>query len=908
MSKYLLLLWTALLPAQPQPAKPADAKKADEPTTLAATITLRDVDLKELLAKLKENENTKLDLGYAVGGKVTVVANISVPLGDATSSKAYTVRGKVTSPELTLEGLRLKDLAADVVYADGKLTLSALKASLPPDAPGDKPGTISGTASAAITPRGDLTAKLTLTSVPLGEALKAVPGGVAITGAVSGSAEFNSPVDELRDPAKWVASADLSSSSLVAFGRTATDTKAKVAVKGGKVTLTELSGVVEGLPLTGDGTLTLSDKYPYTAAVRTKPKETSDLSKLVPELGLGVAVRGKLAADAKVDGTLTPPTASASGTVTATDFAVGDSAADTLTAKWTLSPERVTVTGLKAGIFKGSVSGSADVPLVPEKAGDFKLKFDEVDAGAVAAAFPKVPVKLTGQVSGDVAGTLPAAKPDRPRDVTADVNLTAPKLTVQGIPAEKLTGKLALDGSAVKYELEGKTLGGSFEVKGRYPSAEQEKQKPEEKKEQDGSIVLRGIDLNRLTEALRLKGVQLRGVVDFTFRHSADLTEGDGRYSVRGFGLGRDQLIPEISGRVRLRKGTIELVDTVGPVTGGTVRARVQASLSEPARNFYRLHVDRLDVRSLLGGSSRTQWLDGGVSLSARGRLYPEFTAEGTVGLSRGRLGGLSVTDLRLPYTLTVRSGGGQLRVREASGVVGDGRVSGQFEYGWGANGRVSGQVKFTNVRVGSVLADLKQTNYFGQARVTGRIDLGGENVHSVDDLTASVTAALQQAAVRDLPVLDTIIPFPPQTVVLKPFDSGDLRGRLSRGVFRIERLTLSSPNADLYADGSVTTAGRLDLGVIVRTGNIGLNDALLRQLGLAILPVGPLPLEVIRDVSAFLSNRTVRLNVTGTIANPRPEVNTAALIADEAVRFLLRRYLPTAAAVLPEISPRTTR
>ena len=50
------------------------------------------------------------------------------------------------------------------------------------------------------------------------------------------------------------------------------------------------------------------------------------------------------------------------------------------------------------------------------------------------------------------------ARPKAERAVTADVSLAADRLTVQGIPAEKLTGKLALEGETVRYELEGKTV------------------------------------------------------------------------------------------------------------------------------------------------------------------------------------------------------------------------------------------------------------------------------------------------------------------------------------------------------------------------------------------------------------------------------------------------------------------
>jgi uncharacterized protein involved in outer membrane biogenesis len=892
MTTALTVLWLLLLPGQQPPAKPSAA----QPTTLSASITLKDVDLNELIDKLN------LDLGYGVGGKVTVKADIAVPLGDATTTKAYTIRGKVTSPELKLEGLRVRDLAADIVFDNGKLSLTSLTAALPADHPSDPPGSLAGSATAAVSPRGDLTAKLTLSRLPLGEVLRAVPGGIGVAGAVSGTADFTSPVNKLTDPATWVGSADLTATALTLFGRAVRDAKVKVSVIAGKATLTDVAATVEGVPATGDGTLTLSGKLPFTAAVRTKPQEVSELQKLVPELELPVAVRGKLAADTTLDGTLNPVALSAAGTVSATEFAVGETPGDTLTARFKFSPHRVTVSDLKAGLFKGSVSGSADVPLTADKAGEFAVKFSEVDAASVAAAFPKVPVKLTGQVSGEVGGKLPVAKPGEERVVAADLSLTAPRLTVQGIPAKELTGKLSLDGTAVRYELEGKTLGGSFDVKGRYPEAP--------KKEDDGEVNLRAIDLSRLAEALRLNAGSLRGVVDLTFRYSGDLSRGDGRYSVRGFGLGRSQLIPEVSGRIRLKDGNLELTDAVGPVTTGTVRARVRASLTEPTRNFYRLSADRIDVGRLLKAfTDERHLIDGGVSLTARGRLWPEFTATGSVGLSRGRAAGLTVTDLRVPFTLSVRSTGGQLTVRDAIGTVGDGRLTGQFEYAWGVGGRTGGQVKFTNVRVGNLLTDLRQSNYFGTARVTGRIDLRGEDVRSADDVTAAVVANIEQAAVRDLPVLNVITPFVSPAAVLKPFDSGELRGRLSRGVFRVERLTLASPNADLYADGTVTTAGRLDLGVIVRTGTLGLNDTALKQIGITLPTyIGPLPLQLVRDVSVLLSNRTVRLNITGTLANPQPQVNTAALLADEAIRFFLRRYLPTAAQLLPEISPRRTR
>ncbi len=779
-----LVLFTMAVQAQP----PGDAD-----STLSASVTLKDVELRELLTKLE----VKLD--YAVSGKVTVKANVSVPLGDAAVAKAYRLKGQLSSPELKLEGLRIRDLSAEVLYADGKLTLTSLKGTLPPDLDSEPLGEFRGSATAAIEPRGDLTANLTLTRLPLGELLKAVTGGVPVVGAVNGKAQFRGAVNTLSDPTTWVGSAELTAAKLTVSGQTVRDAVVTLDVRQG----------------------------------RAVAKATS------------------------------------------------------------------------AELFGGTLSGSATVPLVAAERGDFTLTVAKIDAAAVAKTFPKVPVKLTGLVSGKVTGTIPAAKPNEQRAITATVELTADALTVQGIPAKDLVGKLSVEGTAVKYELEGKTLGGSFEVNGQYPQAP--KKAPDDPQSR---VQLRNLDLARLAEALKQRGLKLRGVVDLTFVFAPDLSEGTGRYSIRGFGWNNTVMLPELSGRIRLREGTLELTDSVGPLASGTVRARLRLGLDEPARNFFRVSVDRVDMQHLfdkLTGTNR--FLEGGVSLTVRGRLWPEFQASGTLALANGRLAGLTASDVRVPFTVNLRRGGGEVVIRDAGGTIGNGRLTGQFEYLWGTNGRLQGDVKFTNIKVGNVLTDLKQANYFANARMTGRIELKGENMTSANDLTGTLTATLEQAAVRDLPILNQVAPFIPPTAITQPFDAGELRGRLSRGVFRIEQLTLANPTADLYADGAVTLAGRLDLGVIVRTGQLGLNDTILRQTGLR-LPVlpGPLPITFIRDISVFLSNRTIRLTVSGTIDSPQVRLNTSALLTEEAIRFLLRRYLPAAAASVPEVSPRSRR
>lgn len=894
----LPLLFLLAQPAQP----PKDPK--GKPSTLGATITLRDMNLAEV------EEKFNLKLGYKLAGKATVVAKMSVPLDDTGKVKDFVLKGTVTSEEASLDNLKIKNLSADIGYEGGKLTLTKLVAKVPAESSGEPDGELSGNATAAVEPPGDVTASLTLTKLPLGILFKTLPGGVEIGGAVTGKADFRAPFNTASDPSTWAVGATLTADALTLFGRTIRDTQLKVAVADGKAVLSSLDAVVEGIPVNAKATLGLTGKYEYTATVRTTPKEVSELQKLLPELDSPVPIKGKLAVEATSSGTLSPTTVEASGTVTADELGIGGTTGEKLALKWKLTTDRLQVPEFTAGVFKGKLSGSADIPLTKTAKGDFKLDFKDVDAAAVAATFPKLPVRLTGTVTGGVSGTLPVAKPNEARAITADVALKAPKLTVQGIPATDLNGTLKLAGSALEYKLTGKTLGGSFDVIGQYP----EQQPPPDKKDESpvaGSVTIKSVDLDRLTQALRLTGTKLRGVVDLTFRHSADFNNGEGQYRIRYLAVNDARLFPELSGRIRLRNGSLELADASGPLASGTVRARVRASLLTPERNFYRLSLERADLGRLLASfGSRPNLFEGGMTLTVRGKLWPQFTANGTLSMTRGRLAGMTASDLRVPFQFTTNIGGGfKLAIPEINGSLGGGRLSGQLEYSGGGSTRLAGQVKFTNVQIGSVLSDLKQSNYFGTARVTGRIDLSGEGMTSMDDLKGSVIALVEQAGIRDLPVLTAVLPFVSPTALLKPFDNGELRGRLSRGVFTLERLALSSPNAELFAEGTVSLTGRLDLGVIVRTGSVGINDAALRQLGITLpLTFGPLPLALIRDISVFLSNRTVRVTIGGTSSHPRPQLNTAALLTEEAVRFFLRRYLPLAADILPEVSPRLNK
>ncbi len=668
----LLLLCAA------QEKKPVDLPKKEpskgggEPT-LDATIRFRDIDIAELLSKLE------VKLGYKVAGRVTAEATVAVAVTQAASQAAYKFTGKVTSPALTLEGLTIRDLSANMLYQDGKFTLSELTGKI--DQPGqakESAGVFRGNLTAAMNPPGDVSAALTIDRIPLGEVLKALPDfKIDVKGVVSGKVTMNAPYEKISDPTSWSGSGEVTSTELVVEGRSAKDIRLSAAVAKGTATLKEAKLTLEGIPVTADATLGLSGAYPFTATVKTTGTNVTDLRKLVPEVQLPAPVEGVLETETKLSGTAAPLTYTATGTVKASKLTLAKSSANHVELKWELTPEKLVISDLKADAFGGTLTGSANVPFAPDKSGQFGVEFKNLDAAQATELVPDFPVKIAGKVSGKVSGTIPPAKPGQSRVGNIDVDITAPKLTVQGIPAERLAGKAALKGGAVEYELEGKTLGGSFDIKGRYPGAKKDDAPKGQGKLDRGSFRLTGADLSRLAGAVGFTALEpLRGRLDASFDFENDLSAGSGRVTVTRLEWGGTVVAQELVALLVLRDGVLQLSEVTGGVAGGQLRARGQARLDNMQRNFFTLALTGADAKRLLApfGSGVNDLLDGPVSLVVHARFGGEMRGSGTLTLPRGTAGGIQVTDLRVPFTFASAAGGyGRVAVREASVQAGSG-------------------------------------------------------------------------------------------------------------------------------------------------------------------------------------------------------------------------------------------
>jgi hypothetical protein len=390
----------------------------------------------------------------------------------------------------------------------------------------------------------------------------------------------------------------------------------------------------------------------------------------------------------------------------------------------------------------------------------------------------------------------------------------------------------------------------------------------------------------------------IHGTLDLTltFRHEGPdrAAVGTGRLVLNRVRYGDTELFSSLAGDVRLLPGELRLPELSGSLGEGLVRLRAAINLRHPGRGWFALDLDRVDAGRLLAPWPQMAGLvQGPIEARIRGNLGREWTGSGDIALARGKVGGAEVSEWRIPFgwSFAPGVGRGRVEVQETSAQVGRGRAVGRASFGWGVGSRLEGQIRFFNVDLQALFRSATDLSQIGNGLSTGRLDFGGEEVRSLDDVNATLDATLAQTQALELPVMRQLAPYIlPGRSTNAIFRSGTVRGRLSRGVFRIQRLNLEGTYGQLFVEGTVSLQGRLNLDVLANTSNFGPNTPALRLLGLRIPAVGPLPLSLALEARDYLSNRLIHLRVSGTVRSPTIAVEPLSLLTEEAVRYFLNR------------------
>ncbi|HTU89746.1 MAG TPA: hypothetical protein VMF69_06600, partial [Gemmataceae bacterium] len=612
------------------------SKPGEEPTYLDVDLSLQNVDLAQLVQKLK------LNLPYALSGRLTFQVHASIPINTAGDLKAYRLRGAAQLPTFHMAGLAMTNVEAKVRYANGVLDLENLSGKMPAarERSQAEPGKFDGNARVEVVPRGDLQASLKLDRIPLSTLMSLIPQtGKEVAGALSGTVQARAPLMKLSDPASWRGTAKLHVPSVDVFGLPLRNAVADLIVDEARARLTTFKADLEGAPLSGQGDLQLQGAYPFKAEAQLGRGDLTTLHRLAPAFRPPFELKGRTQFDGTVTGTLKPLQFDTTGKLHARDLVVERFTVDDLSFRWSKDKDDLKLDAIKMELYGGGVTGTARLPLSSTAPGSANLDIRHLDVKAMAKALPEFPVRLEGKISGSVKGTLSAVEGDRPRTWTSDVEVTAPQLRVQGIPAEKLKGTIDSRAGKTKYNLQGETLGGTFTIKGDLPVPE----KSEEKKQSSllptkssasvsdasqkrrslrfceasltafaadepvgsGRLELRDAQLSRVWRAYNITGglANLNGrfSIFLDYQHvGPNMTPiGSGSFRIVNILWGGDYLGTGLQGNVRLTTSAMQLNNITGDVAGGLFLGQFIFGTKANSRSWFRVDLQQVEASRL---------------------------------------------------------------------------------------------------------------------------------------------------------------------------------------------------------------------------------------------------------------------------------------------------------------------
>jgi translocation and assembly module TamB len=873
--------------------RPAQAKPQAAPSYLEAQLGLDEVDVVQLIKGLR------IPLPFPVSGRLSFNVQLAFPLNTPRDLKTYRLRGTASSPKLFVAGQELDSLRARVAYSDGVLKLEKLSGYNPAEPNQEKAGSFQGTAELQIIPPGDLTARLKLAAIPLDHVLAVFLPTVAeqARGAFSGEVEVQVPANRIRDPAAWLVSGTISSQRPELYGMALDDVALLLRAHQGQAVIQLTRGRLHGTPISASAELQLVQPYSFTANLSIRRADLAALQHLSPALKPPVSINGHLDAVAEIKGSLSPFAFHISGHGAARDLTVDRLKVGALTFRWQGDANRIRVRDLHARLYGGELTGSAVLPLRPTIAGSVDLRIQDLDVGALSQALPNLPTRLEGRATGSLAGTLSPVEGGRSREFTSKLELQAPQLRVQGIPTERLHGSVDYRNQALTYHFDGETLGGRLHLNGQIPVT---KPQPSAPPPPEGHLQVEGVRLGRLVDVLHLRSFLpvLKGVLnlDVAFRHTGPHREpiGAGRFSLQGLRWGEANRTGTVRGEVILAAGEVRLRNAAGEFAGGLLHGQLAINLRRLDQSWFTVALDQVDASRLLAPwPTLAERVEGTLDMQLRGRLGREWYGGGELAVARARLFGVEAFDWQLPFewAFAPALGTGQVLVPDSTGQLALGRVTSRASLRWGTGLRVEGHLRFLGMELRPLLRQFSTLSQLGTGRVSGRFDFSGTDVRSIDDLTGTLEARLQQTQALQLPVLQQLTPFllggQSSAAV---FQNGSLRARLGGGTLRIEQLSFAGRLTQLFINGSVTLLGRLDLHVLVNTGTLGVNPTFVRFLGLRIPAAGPIPVTLLLEASTYFSNRLIRLRVTGTVRSPIITIQPFSLLSEEALRFFINR------------------
>jgi hypothetical protein len=810
--------------------------------------------------------------------------------------------GQVAGRALRFDKHALESLDLDFTVSPEQVVLSNIRAAL-------HGGSVTGAATIALGENVGLTAALNWTDVDAAAVTRILGAPqVAAIGSTSGTASINIPPGAFDDRTQWTGSGSMELEQLNLFGLPLANLNLPaIELVNGQITAPRAAAILDGRPVSANATITIIAPYTYQANLSFNQIRVEHLGALLQVGWLRNRGRGRVNFAARIHGPLKPFELDASGTVEGEAVALFDHPIDRLNFAYAYNAQSLTLSRLDAVLYEGRLTGEIRVPLVDEAEGGAGIEWSGVDLGKSVGNMVELPFNLQGRTDGHANISIPQHAWSRVADWRIDAHVSLPNLSANGRAVASLELDVNQQERALAYTANGNLFGGVLSAEGR--------RRPEDPGEGmaaigDVRLTLRDAAVATAVDAMREpvdRPSPISGSLDVTFVGST--TNEDWSWqsdiAVRELHANGVAITDGIQARLSGNDRRIRAERLTGRFAGGQLYATGGWRFAAGRPPVLRVGVRsaRLEQLAAFAIVTDESALAGLADVELTVRPGTVWRIGGTLATGQGDLSGLRFSNARIPIDADwhPRSGRIRLQIPTVAISLAGGRMTGRLTAQRTAGWMLDAAFRFYRVDFVTLARQLGGASQYGSGRLTGTLTLTGRNMRSIDDLRGALIADLEDTQAGNMPVLSDLRGIVPgMSSGATHFNEGRIEARLARGVVTVQRLTLASSQLDIYITGTVGLLGRLNLEAVVYTGQQE-NPLLAQFLLQRISEVAAPPVALLASANELLSNRVIRLHITGTINRPVIRVRPLEILREEILRYFLRR---AAGAVIGTSSP----
>lgn len=810
--------------------------------------------------------------------------------------RRFEIDGKLTADNLIWNDFALERFQSEGRVTQETLSIVKLSAAL-------YGGRVSGSLEIPISPPqppnqalSDGKAELVWNDVDLAEALNAQGFDTIRPGAeFSGTLTASLPAGAWRTPEKWTASAEVELADLKLQDGVAASGTAKARYDNSSIRVTEFRLTAGPQSLSGTGRIATVAPHRWQTSAEAQNLEIETVLPFIalPELD---ELSGIVSASGDFQGTLESLRVTGKGRVTAEALQFGTLEGEKVQFDLIADEQTVAVKNAEASILEGRLEGSAQWPWTPEGTITLDASWTDLSIGPLFEQFrdelPAAAREIGGLTGGTLNARLPRNKLTQPFRWNGSLEVESTGLTLGDREIGGFTANVKIEDQAIGYSFDGELLSGNVDAEGDWSP---------ERNVNSGTLNAEKMaigDLVSLLEFEVLNQFEGRGDLQVQYRHGGPflLEQASGTVSVTEPSWKGTLLSELLAGSVAWNEDRLTVQDLSGTFSRGQLRADLSVSVGSERKGTYAVSLLRADLQNAVSTWSEfDRDVNGAIDLRLQGTLGDELRGSGTLAARQVRYRlpfNRRIVDLgnwRVPIRMSYARGRLRIDALRASGTPFRSRSTADVSLTVDRGVRVEGEAKFSRANLPQILHGLGRTGQAGRGFLSGTLSFSGRNIKSFDDLEMTVDSRLRQTQAATVPLLRSLQPFLSTAIPLTEiFQTGQLRGRLKNSVFRIERLSLNGQHVNLYALGTVTLTGRINLDVTADTGRLTEDRLLSRAIVSQLLTVASPPVALLVRANQFLEDRVVHLTATGTLRNPRIQVRPVESLSEETIRFFL--------------------